>query len=76
MDTKGSRMDLLNWLREEMKSSQAYDKVFQSIWGASGVLMSVEMLNYYNNVFTYRNNFDKMFFYILIGGWSVIMCPH
>ncbi|XP_041859627.1 uncharacterized protein LOC121651457 [Melanotaenia boesemani] len=36
MDTKGSRMDLINQLREEMKSRQAYDKIFQSIWGASG----------------------------------------
>uniref|UniRef100_A0A3B3BZI3 Uncharacterized LOC112141289 n=1 Tax=Oryzias melastigma TaxID=30732 RepID=A0A3B3BZI3_ORYME len=36
MDTKGSRMDLINRLRGEMKSRQTYDKVFQSVWGASG----------------------------------------
>ncbi|CAJ1071563.1 uncharacterized protein LOC112141289 isoform X2 [Xyrichtys novacula] len=36
LDTMGSRIDLVNQLRDEMKSRQTYDKVFQSIWGASG----------------------------------------
>ncbi|XP_055006082.1 uncharacterized protein LOC110159374 [Boleophthalmus pectinirostris] len=36
VDTKGSRLDLINRLREHMKSRHTFDKVFQSIWGASG----------------------------------------
>uniref|UniRef100_A0AAZ1X0Y9 Uncharacterized protein n=1 Tax=Oreochromis aureus TaxID=47969 RepID=A0AAZ1X0Y9_OREAU len=36
IDSKGSRFDLITRLREKMKSRQTYDKVFQSIWGASG----------------------------------------
>ncbi|XP_070404091.1 uncharacterized protein [Nothobranchius furzeri] len=36
VDTKGSRLDLIKRLREKMQSRQTYDKVFQSIWGASG----------------------------------------
>ncbi|XP_039464218.1 uncharacterized protein LOC120437739 [Oreochromis aureus] len=36
IDSKGSRSDLITRLREKMKSRQTYDKVFQSIWGASG----------------------------------------
>ncbi|CAM4572250.1 unnamed protein product [Leuciscus chuanchicus] len=36
IDTKGSRLDLITRLKENMKSRQTYDKVFQSIWGASG----------------------------------------
>lgn len=37
IDTKGSRLDLITKLKENMKSRQTYDKVFQ-IWGASGTL--------------------------------------
>ncbi|XP_065096441.2 uncharacterized protein, partial [Paramisgurnus dabryanus] len=36
IDTKGSRLDLITRLKENMKSRQTYHKVFQSIWGASG----------------------------------------
>ncbi|KAJ8342271.1 hypothetical protein SKAU_G00321990 [Synaphobranchus kaupii] len=36
IDAKGSRMDLVIRLREEIKNSQSYDKVLQKIWGASG----------------------------------------
>ncbi|XP_025765260.1 uncharacterized protein LOC109202981 [Oreochromis niloticus] len=36
IDSKGSRFDLITRLREKMKSRQTYDKVFQSIWAASG----------------------------------------
>ncbi|XP_039469465.1 uncharacterized protein LOC120440656 [Oreochromis aureus] len=36
IDSKGSRFYLITRLREKMKSRQTYDKVFQSIWGASG----------------------------------------
>lgn len=36
IDSKGSRFDLITRLREQMKSGQTYDKVFRSIWGASG----------------------------------------
>ncbi|KAM3605857.1 uncharacterized protein V6R79_006120 [Siganus canaliculatus] len=35
VETKGSRMDILNRLRDKMQSRHTYDKV-QSIWGASG----------------------------------------
>ncbi|XP_072558290.1 uncharacterized protein [Paramormyrops kingsleyae] len=36
IDSKGSRFDLITRLRERMKANMVYDKVFQSIWGASG----------------------------------------
>ncbi|KAG9269343.1 hypothetical protein AMEX_G16367 [Astyanax mexicanus] len=36
VDSKGSKMDLLLRLREEMKTRSTYDKVFQKVWGASG----------------------------------------
>lgn len=36
LDSKGSRMDLVVRLREEMKTRHSYDKIFQKIWGASG----------------------------------------
>ncbi|KAI7789432.1 putative HMG domain-containing protein 3-like [Triplophysa rosa] len=36
MNLKGSKMDLLLRLREEMKTRSTYDKVFQKVWGASG----------------------------------------
>ncbi|KAJ4933553.1 hypothetical protein JOQ06_030379, partial [Pogonophryne albipinna] len=36
LDSKGSRDDLVNRLREEMKTRHGYDKIFQKIWGASG----------------------------------------
>ncbi|XP_030269804.1 uncharacterized protein LOC115580079 isoform X2 [Sparus aurata] len=36
LDDKGSRMDLLTRLRDEMKNRHTYDKIFQKIWGASG----------------------------------------
>ncbi|KAI4831064.1 hypothetical protein KUCAC02_002665, partial [Chaenocephalus aceratus] len=35
LDSKGSRDDLVNRLREEMKTRHGYDKIFQKIWGAS-----------------------------------------
>ncbi|CAM4299460.1 unnamed protein product [Leuciscus chuanchicus] len=35
VDSKGSKMDLLLRLREEMKTRSTYDKVFQKVWGAS-----------------------------------------
>ncbi|XP_042627822.1 HMG domain-containing protein 3-like, partial [Cyprinus carpio] len=37
IDSKGSRMDLISRLRAEMQNRQSYDKMFQKIWGASGV---------------------------------------
>ncbi|RXN18812.1 HMG domain-containing 3 isoform X2 [Labeo rohita] len=36
LDSHGSRSDLLLRLSNEMKSRQAYDKIFEKIWGASG----------------------------------------
>ncbi|XP_057677447.1 uncharacterized protein LOC130906813 [Corythoichthys intestinalis] len=36
LDCRGSRMDLIIRLREEMKTRHSYDKIFQKIWGASG----------------------------------------
>lgn len=38
LDSHGSRSDLLLRLSNEMKSRQAYDKIFEKIWGASGKL--------------------------------------
>ncbi|XP_073804458.1 uncharacterized protein isoform X1 [Danio rerio] len=35
LDAKGSRTDLLLRLSEEMRSREAYDKVFEKIWAAS-----------------------------------------
>lgn len=56
-----------------MKSRQTYDKVFQSIWGASGkhhlaiIRSSIKKCNY---------NYKQLFKSLLAGGWSVILCPH
>ena len=36
MESKGSKMDLILRLREEMKTRSTYDKVFEKVWGASG----------------------------------------
>lgn len=36
LDVKGSRMDLILRLRQEIKTRHSYDKIFQKIWGASG----------------------------------------
>ncbi|XP_072565367.1 uncharacterized protein, partial [Paramormyrops kingsleyae] len=36
IDPKGSRMDLVTRLQQEMKNRASYDKVFSQIWGASG----------------------------------------
>ncbi|XP_048015441.1 uncharacterized protein LOC125247933 [Megalobrama amblycephala] len=36
LDATGSRTDLLLRLSQEMKSREAYDKVFEKIWAASG----------------------------------------
>ncbi|XP_052007900.1 uncharacterized protein LOC127661315 [Xyrauchen texanus] len=36
IDPKGSRMDLVGRLQQEMKNRASYDKVFSQIWGASG----------------------------------------
>lgn len=36
LDSKGSWMDLVVRIREEMKTRHSYDKIFQKIWGASG----------------------------------------
>ncbi|XP_077365645.1 uncharacterized protein LOC144009664 [Festucalex cinctus] len=36
VNSKGSKMDLVLRLREEMKTRSTYDKVFQKVWGASG----------------------------------------
>ncbi|KAE8278074.1 hypothetical protein D5F01_LYC23871 [Larimichthys crocea] len=35
LDVKGSRMDLILRLRQEIKTRHSYDKIFQKIWGAS-----------------------------------------
>lgn len=31
-------MDLILRLREEMKNRSSYDKIFEKVWGASGML--------------------------------------
>nr|XP_023668355.1 uncharacterized protein LOC111844264 [Paramormyrops kingsleyae] len=36
VNSKGSRLDLITNLRKKMKNRHTYDKIFQSIWGASG----------------------------------------
>lgn len=36
VDSNGSKVDLILCLRTEMQNRQAYDKVFEKIWGASG----------------------------------------
>ncbi|XP_070407644.1 HMG domain-containing protein 3-like isoform X2 [Nothobranchius furzeri] len=36
IDSKGSKMDLILRLREEMKNRSSYDKIFEKVWGASG----------------------------------------
>ncbi|XP_077077485.1 uncharacterized protein LOC143730820 [Siphateles boraxobius] len=36
LESKGSKMDLVLRLRDEMQNRSSYDKVFQQIWGASG----------------------------------------
>ncbi|XP_049339463.1 uncharacterized protein LOC125804568 [Astyanax mexicanus] len=36
IDPKGSRMDLVGRLQNEMKNRASYDKLFSQIWGASG----------------------------------------
>ncbi|KAI7802115.1 hypothetical protein IRJ41_000508, partial [Triplophysa rosa] len=36
LDSKGSKMDLILRLREEMKNRSSYDKIFEKVWGASG----------------------------------------
>uniref|UniRef100_A0A8C9Z7V2 HMG domain-containing protein n=1 Tax=Sander lucioperca TaxID=283035 RepID=A0A8C9Z7V2_SANLU len=40
-DPCGSKIDLILRLRTEMQNRQAYDKVFQKIWGASGGLAAI-----------------------------------
>lgn len=35
--TQGSKTDLLSRLRGEMQTRTAYDKIFQKVWGASGI---------------------------------------
>lgn len=44
MDSAGSRSDLLRRLSDEMRSREAYDKVFQNIWAASGNLSSTQCI--------------------------------
>ncbi|XP_032363147.1 uncharacterized protein LOC116675469 [Etheostoma spectabile] len=41
VDSCGSKKDLILRLRTEMQNRQAYDKVFQKIWGASGGLAAI-----------------------------------
>ncbi|TDH06799.1 hypothetical protein EPR50_G00117410 [Perca flavescens] len=41
VDSCGSKIDLILRLRTEMQNRQAYDKVFQKIWGESGVLAAI-----------------------------------
>ncbi|XP_038164881.1 uncharacterized protein LOC119799159 [Cyprinodon tularosa] len=36
VDPRGSRMDIVSRLQQEMKNRDSYDKVFSQIWGASG----------------------------------------
>ncbi|XP_076843552.1 uncharacterized protein LOC143488617 isoform X3 [Brachyhypopomus gauderio] len=36
VDPSGFKMDLVLRLREEIKSRNAYDKIFEKVWGASG----------------------------------------
>ncbi|KAJ8366171.1 hypothetical protein SKAU_G00150020 [Synaphobranchus kaupii] len=36
LDNRGSKMDLVLRMREEMKNRSTYDKVFEKVWGASG----------------------------------------
>lgn len=36
IDSKGSKMELILRLRDEMKTRSKYDKIFQKVWGASG----------------------------------------
>ncbi|KAL0152812.1 hypothetical protein M9458_051882 [Cirrhinus mrigala] len=36
LDSKGSKMDLILRLRDEMKNRSSYDKIFEKVWGASG----------------------------------------
>ncbi|XP_049333177.1 uncharacterized protein LOC111188491 [Astyanax mexicanus] len=36
IDSKGSRMDLVMRLRQEMQTRGTYDKIFSKVWGASG----------------------------------------
>ncbi|KAM9700009.1 HMG domain-containing protein 3-like [Menidia menidia] len=36
VDPRGSRMDIVSRLQQEMKNRGSYDKVFSQIWGASG----------------------------------------
>ncbi|XP_070399217.1 uncharacterized protein [Nothobranchius furzeri] len=73
IDSKGSRFDLITRLKEKMKSRQTYDKVFQSIWGASGkhhlaiIRSSIKICHY---------NHKQLIKSLLAGGWSVILCPH
>lgn len=38
VDSKGSKMDLILRLREEMRNRSSYDKIFEKVWGASGRL--------------------------------------
>lgn len=38
LDSKGSKMDLILRLRDEMKNRSSYDKIFEKVWGASGKL--------------------------------------
>lgn len=35
--TQGSKTDLLSRLRGQMQTRTAYDKIFQKVWGASGI---------------------------------------
>ncbi|CAG6021998.1 unnamed protein product, partial [Menidia menidia] len=36
VDPRGSRMDIVSRLQQEMKNRDSYDKVFSQLWGASG----------------------------------------
>ena len=42
VDPRGSRMDIVNRLQQQMKNRDTYDKVFSQIWGASGNQPSLE----------------------------------